>query len=74
MVPMDTLGALEVRDVKSGVEFCIGTGFTFADRNEIWKNQTRYSGQLVSYEYLPIGVKDKPRHPTFIGWRMKEDA
>lgn len=74
LVPMDTLGALEVRDVQSGVDFCIGTGFTYEDRNEIWKNRPRYHGQLLTYEFLPVGVKDKPRHPAFLGWRMKEDT
>jgi len=73
LVPMDTLGALEVVDVKSGVSFNIGTGLTFADRDEIWKNRDKYRGRLVTYEFIPIGVKDKPRHPAFIGWRMEED-
>ena len=73
MLPMDTLGALEVQDIHTGVSFNIGTGFTFADRNEIWKARSAYLGKVVSYEYLPIGVKDKPRHPVFLGWRMEED-
>jgi len=73
LVPMDTLGALEVVDVKTGVSFNIGTGFTFADRDEIWKNRNKYKGKLVSYKYIAVGVKDKPRHPAFLGWRMEED-
>jgi DNA ligase-1 len=74
LVPMGTLGALEVVDIKSNVQFNIGTGFTFADRDEIWKNMGKYLGKLVSYEYLPVGVKDKPRHPAFLGFRMAEDV
>jgi ATP-dependent DNA ligase len=73
LIPMGTLGALQVRDVTSGVEFNIGTGFTFADRDEVWKNQPNYLGATCSYEFLPVGVKDKPRHPAFLGWRMKVD-
>jgi DNA ligase-1 len=73
MVPMGTLGALQVKDAVSGVDFNIGTGFTFQDRDEIWKNQIKYLGQICTYEFLPIGVKDKPRHPVFKGWRAKED-
>jgi DNA ligase-1 len=73
LVPMDTLGALEVVDVNTGVSFNVGTGFTFADRDHIWKNRDQLRGQLVTYEYLPVGVKDKPRHPAFLGFRMKED-
>lgn len=73
MVPMGTLGALQVRDLVSGVDFNIGTGLTFAERDEIWKNKHKYLNQVVTYEYLPIGVKDKPRHPAFLGWRMEAD-
>jgi DNA ligase-1 len=73
MVPMNTLGALEVRDIKTNVEFNVGTGFTFADRDEIWKNREKYKEAILTYEYLPYGVKDKPRHPVWLGWRAKED-
>ena len=74
MFPMNTLGALVVKDVKTGVEFNVGTGFTFADRDEIWRHKDKYLGSIISYEYLPYGVKDKPRHPVWLGWRMGEDA
>ena len=37
MIPMGTLGALQVRDVKSGVEFEVGTGFDDAQRKERYK-------------------------------------
>ena len=73
MIPMNTLGALTVVDVKTGVEFSIGTGFTMEDRNYIWKMREWMNNKLVTYEYLPVGVKDKPRHPVFIGFRMEED-
>ena len=74
MVPANCLGALTVRDVKSHVEFNVGTGFLMEDRIEIWKNKEKYGGRTLTYEYLPVGVKDKPRHPVFIGWRMMEDV
>lgn len=74
LVPTGVLGALEVRDTTSGVEFNIGTGFTAADRAEIWRKRQEYIGSVCTYEFLPVGVKDKPRHPVFLGWRMKEDV
>lgn len=74
LVPMGTLGALQVRDLKTGVQFNIGTGFSMAERDHIWKNQPLFINRLATYEYLPYGVKDKPRHPTFKGWRMAEDT
>lgn len=73
MHPAGTLGALVVQDIKSGVEFNIGTGFTAAERQDIWDSQTGTLGKVCTYEFLPIGVKDKPRHPVFKGWRAKED-
>lgn len=71
--PLDALGALVVRDLKTGVEFNIGTGFSAAERAHIWKAREEYKGAIVKYKYLPVGVKDKPRHPAFLGFRPKED-
>jgi DNA ligase-1 len=70
---MNCLGALVVRDLKTGVVFNIGTGFTAADRLEMWKNRANLLDKIVTYEYLPIGVKDKPRHPCFKGFRIEAD-
>lgn len=63
-----TMGALEVRDIKSGVEFNIGTGFTATDRAAVWK-----LGDIVKYKHFPIGAKDKPRHPVYLGKRDRID-
>jgi len=79
------MGTLVVRDVKTGVEFEIGTGFTAEERASIWKAHTSYikgevfgaiyrpEGQLCKYKHFPSGAKDKPRHPVFLGWRDKRD-
>ena len=66
------LGALLLRN-SEGVEFSCGTGFTDSERGEIWANQARYLGQLAKYKYFPVGVKDAPRHPVFLGWRDRRD-
>ena len=73
MIPMGVLGALRVKDVKTGVEFNVGTGFYPEERADIWKQKDTLIWKLITYEYLPYGVKDKPRHPVFLGWRMEED-
>lgn len=65
----DTLGALKVRDVNSGVEFDIGTGFSDAERDDFWQNSSTYLGAVVKYKFLPVGVKEKPRHPVYLGLR-----
>ncbi len=68
-----TMGALIVRDVKTGVEFNIGTGFTAQDRVYWWawfiKQNERTPKPVVKYKSFPVGVKDKPRHPVYLGLR-----
>ena len=66
-----TMGTLVCRDLKTGVEFEIGTGFTAADRIEMWAAPP--INQVVRYKFFPIGTKDKPRHPVFQGYRAPED-
>lgn len=73
MVPKDTLGALLVQDVHSGVEFELGFGFTHDLAKEIWENQRKWKGKIVKYKYFPVGVKDKPRHASYLGLRDKRD-
>lgn len=68
-VPANTLGALIVRDLESGVEFNIGTGFDAATRKMIWDNRETLKGKIVKYKSFRIGVKDKPRFPVFLGFR-----
>ena len=70
-----TMGALVVRDLKSGVEFNIGTGFTAEDRKHFWNlrgvvaEAKRGTLPIVKYKFFPVGVKDKPRHPVYLGLR-----
>jgi DNA ligase-1 len=73
MVPKGVLGTLIVRDVKTGVEFKIGTGFDDSIRANLWKERSSLPGKLVKYKYQPSGVKEAPRFPTFIGLRHLED-
>ena len=64
-----TMGALVVRDIETGIEFNIGTGFDAAQRDEIWKNRDSTIGKILTYKSFHIGVKEKPRHPVFKFWR-----
>lgn len=73
LTPADTLGTMVVRDVKSGVQFEIGTGFNDELRKEIWLNPEKYIGKLVTYKYQSFGVKNKPRCPVFKGFRDERD-
>jgi DNA ligase-1 len=83
LVGAGVMGTLVVRDTKTGVEFEIGTGFTAQDRAAIWQereykddpevNYFAPIGRLAKYKHFPVGAKDKPRHPVFLGWRDKRD-
>lgn len=68
-VPAGMLGALQVRDIEAGWEFNIGSGFDHDLRKRIWEARDQYRGKIVKYKYLPIGMKDVPRHPIFLGFR-----
>lgn len=69
----NTLGALIVRDLVSGIEFNIGTGLDDTTRKHIWQNMSMFLGKIVKYKSFLIGVKDAPRHPVFIGFRDEKD-
>ena len=72
-VPANTLGAFLVREVKTGVEFSIGTGLDDILRQDVWDHQEKYIGQMVKYKAQACGEKDKPRFPSFIGFRDERD-
>lgn len=73
LVPMDTLGALIVRDLNTNVQFKIGTGFTAEQRKTLWTRRNDIGDQLVKYKYFPIGIKEAPRHPVYLGLRSPLD-
>ena len=61
------LGALVCR-TPEGIEFNIGTGFTDSDRQRIWDSRDQFLGRNAKYKFFPVGVKEAPRHPVFLGW------
>lgn len=66
------LGALVCRTAE-GIEFNIGTGFTDSERQRIWDSPDHFLGKYVKFKYFPVGVKEAPRHPVFLGWRDVRD-
>lgn len=73
LVPAGTLGKLILRDAETGQEVRVGSGFDDKLRDEIWSDRPGYLDRLVKYKFFPFGVKDKPRHAVFIGFRDAED-
>jgi DNA ligase-1 len=70
--PGGVLGALVVRR-PDGVAFKIGTGYTAAQRADLFALGERVLGRWVKYSYQPSGGKDKPRFPSFLGFRHPDD-
>lgn len=69
-----TLGALVVRDCKTGIEFSIGTGFDATLRLSIWLGRASYLGAIVTYKHFEnAGVKEAPRFPVFKAFRNSMD-
>ena len=71
LVPTNTLGSLVLKC--GDTTFKCGTGFTDEQRQEIWDNRDKYLGKLASVRYMSVGLKERPRIPSFIGWRDKDD-
>jgi DNA ligase-1 len=70
MVPTGRAGALHGKDLKSGVEFHLGTGLCDDDREWFWKHKDRLIGKFVGkYKSFLIGAKDLPRFPVYLGPR-----
>lgn len=42
---------------------------THKERQHFFENQDQILGQIVKFQYFPVGIKDKPRFPTYQGFR-----
>jgi DNA ligase-1 len=74
-VGKDTLGGLLVRDCKTKQEFRIGTGqgWTTDWRLDVYRNQDKYLGRVITYKHLPHGNYDLPRNASMKGFRDEWD-
>ena len=72
LIPMNTLGSLVLKYGDS--EFRVGTGFSDAQRKEIWNNKESYLGKLASIRYMSVGQAVLPRVPSWLGWRDIDDT
>jgi len=73
MVGKGTLGTIVAVDIYTGVELRVGSGLNDEMRREIWDNQAKYLNSIFKYKYFAVGVKDKPRHPVWLGLRADDD-
>lgn len=70
---MNVLGSMQVRDLKTKIEFSVGTGFSADERAKLWQIRALLIGEIIRYKHIPYGVKTKPRNPVFDGFRSKID-
>jgi DNA ligase-1 len=80
-----TLGGLELRALNGpheGQRFRCGTGFNAEQRASLWIEATHgpdgygargLNERVAKIKSFPIGVKDAPRFPVFLGWREDWD-
>jgi DNA ligase-1 len=72
-VPTGRLGALIVRwesiKERKTLVINIGSGFTDAERQQIWDNRHDYIGAICRFKFLAVGMLEAPRHAVFMGWR-----
>lgn len=73
LVGKNTLGSLIVKDIRTGVEFSIGSGFDDDTRLTVWDKRDSYLGAVVKYKFFNKGIKNLPRFPTFLSWRSQVD-
>lgn len=70
----ELIGSLVVRCPDTGQKFNIGSGFTEAQREEMFNQRHSLIGRVVKYKsFKNAGVKDAPRHPIFLGFRHEDD-
>lgn len=68
------LGSFLCIDVKTGEHIKVGAGkLKHHERLEVWDQRDVYLHAIVKYRSMSTGVKDKPRFPRFIDWRLADD-
>ena len=72
-VPAGVLGKWLCRDLKTKIEFEVGTGFTAKQRKDFWRDRQVFVGEIIKYRHQPSGAKSKPRFPSFQGFRHPDD-
>lgn len=65
---------LDEEGLYRAVTFNIGTGFTQAQREELWAERDSLAGRMVKFRHFAAsGVKTAPRFPVFVGFRSPLD-
>lgn len=85
MMPNGMVGSLRgtaLQDVTAGGRVVITKGqlievaagkMSHAERKKYFKDPDTIVGKIAKYQFFPVGIKDKPRFPTFQTLRAPED-
>lgn len=76
LIPMGVLGAIEVELTEAkwpSRSVRIGTGFDDAMRKHFWNTRSSLIGKIAKFKFFPVGCKDAPRFPVFLGLRDADD-
>lgn len=68
-----SLGAFICYSSKWADTFKVGTGFTAEQRDVYWRGRDLIKGKTIKYRYQAVGSVDKPRFPSFLGFRDERD-
>lgn len=69
---IDQVGSFRVRWI-NGEEFTVGAGLTDVQRTTLWFKRELLLGKMLKFRYMPYGVVNVPRLPTFLGIRSELD-
>lgn len=72
LVATEQVGALQCLH-RNGQPFNIGSGFTSAQRTEMWGRRSSLIGAYVKFKYLELTPYGVPRSPIFVGFRDARD-
>ena len=68
------IGSLLCKDLDTGSVITVGAGKMTHEERIYWYNhQDEIIGKMIKYKSMDTGVKDAPRFPRFIGFRVEED-
>jgi DNA ligase-1 len=78
LVPLNTMGALIVLDLKTGVEFNIGTGFTDEELDYFTEHQDELIGKIMEVQFNDLTKAEGNdyyalSHPRFVEFRADKD-
>jgi DNA ligase-1 len=66
------MGALLIR-LPNGNDSRVGSGFSDAEREEVWAARSSYQGRTVEVQYQNMTAHGKVRFPTFVRFRPDKD-